>query len=515
MLNVSIPRNKYKKANYPNLEDRADGIPIPELWGLKTGITPVCIDTTFLKYKYANRAAHALNAVRADDTLLVAGTDYTSDLANAEFTILGSPFLAASTTYYFVLSGTWAINGVGYLHSVHGHTGSYADGVMYTIDASNVWTADPEGGSLGFKVYGRQSITGEEELMLYFDYEGATGINIRDVDAHTRLAQSFKTGAAGFFLTRITIVLGKDPYYPPGQPVGTFSMRVLSSISPETQIGTVSGTRDCGEVDIGAYDLPWAVRGAPSKVEVDAEGMVFGGDVMENVADIIEDSYSNVVGGNSTYLDTAVTLPALKIARTQKIAIFLDREITYNIMVGKLEAGQMFKVIPDLDGKFETVAYTSGAVGAPHFYDEDFISFSMTRSWKSIFQAVKVKYDESPSNQEFKVVDSVSTIAEYLYKNKESLTVETYLRETVAAQALADDYIELLQYPLRIINFEVGGFVAMTLIPSSKVRITRSRADYTNGVLSGILFRVIQIDNNILTGVSKITAILDVQTYPA
>jgi hypothetical protein len=520
MLNEKIPKNKYWATDYPKLDPRAEGTPILLLWGHKHNIVPTCIDTEALTYKICDQTKPGRNALlsidelKADANLLSEGPDYSFDPEKGEFTLTGSPYLAANTTYYFVLSGTWLINGVGYLHSVASAGPEYADGILSTIDNGSppIWTPDPGGGSLGFKVWGKQTIDGEDSIQVFFDYAELKGVNFRDVDGHTRLAQSFKTGANPFFLTRITAILVKDPQIPEFDPVGTFSIQILNAA--KVQVGTISGSRDCAEVMWGAYDLPWAIRGTPSKLlaQVTAHALP-GGATLDQVGYIVEDIYENVLGGSVADDLVTADFDALKVAKTKHLGIVLSTEETFNQLIETLEATELFKFLPTLDRKYTVKFAAVGDSEKAHFRDEDFQSFKVIRNWKAIFQKIKIQYDEDPENQEWQVKEYESSIADIIYHNFETLTVSTKFVSGTDAQNAAETYSRLLEYPQKTIVFDLSCGAGFSLMPMDKIKITRSRGDNTGGAFNGVYFRILEISKNIVEATATITAILDEQTW--
>ena len=88
-----LPIASYFKSatGYPNLEDEADGWAQPVLFGKKSGITPVCINTTTWIYKVNYYAQEAIDAVYRDGELLTLTTDYTVNGDKNEFTLLEDP----------------------------------------------------------------------------------------------------------------------------------------------------------------------------------------------------------------------------------------------------------------------------------------------------------------------------------------------------------------------------------------------------------------------------------------
>lgn len=94
----SIPRNRYNLTDYPNLEDDAVDIPIPILFGEKTNISPVCINTATWVYNISDTTFNgvtfplqAIDKVYRGGAQLILATDYTVDLNAGTFTLLADP----------------------------------------------------------------------------------------------------------------------------------------------------------------------------------------------------------------------------------------------------------------------------------------------------------------------------------------------------------------------------------------------------------------------------------------
>jgi hypothetical protein len=97
---ISIPPDHYDATTYPNINPDAVGVPIPILFGEKTNISPVCIDTTAYKYKVSathfNSGAdvfelESIDAVYLRGLALSTPADYTKDLHNGELTLTFNP----------------------------------------------------------------------------------------------------------------------------------------------------------------------------------------------------------------------------------------------------------------------------------------------------------------------------------------------------------------------------------------------------------------------------------------
>ena len=95
-----IPIDRFSTNDYANLEEDAEGRPIPILFGEKEDITPVCIDTANHIYKITQTIFNSVNYpqqetvdVFKDEVELNVGAadDYTVDLANGQFTLAEDP----------------------------------------------------------------------------------------------------------------------------------------------------------------------------------------------------------------------------------------------------------------------------------------------------------------------------------------------------------------------------------------------------------------------------------------
>lgn len=94
---IQIPEDRFDLTTYPNLDPDYENKIIPILFGTKTNITPVCINTATFKYKISNTSFGStydiedITAVYKDGVLLNEGADWTSDDTNGEFTLLADP----------------------------------------------------------------------------------------------------------------------------------------------------------------------------------------------------------------------------------------------------------------------------------------------------------------------------------------------------------------------------------------------------------------------------------------
>ena len=524
MLKVMIPKFKYWKSapagetSYPNLEDGAEGKPIPEAYGILKNITPICIDTTTGKYKVARREIKAFDEIRDSNAVLVLGTDYSEDLADGEFTLLTTPLLTGGETYYFVLESDYVINGSDYIKYARDNDGHYGH-PWFEIDGSGVWT-EKTGYNMEFMIYGRTELSGRDQLLVYaWDWTGWSGnIYLRDAAARTRIAQEFVMPAGGpYYLSYIRIWNSTV-----GSPSSTriTKAQILSAYDPaEVEVGMKS---DRMENHKGRPR--WVMReGGSSEIRCDIQGYMNDDDsLMEIVADVLQDIYVNVLGGTTAGIN-ATDLATLKAARTQDVARYMSEEKEFQQSIEIFEAGHLFKFLPSLGGDFAVRCLTSGEpAGTPHLKAQHIKNFTMRRVWSNVFQIAKVKYYQDPTSGDWLVAEEKSNIASCLYNRQDSIEVETTLKDAANAVQLAEDYLGTddvstrkvnLQYPTRLAEFDVLAGYGDQLIPTMKVKLTLPRADYAGGVLAGVLFRVLEVTKNPMNGESHILATLDSLTY--
>jgi hypothetical protein len=87
---VTLPKNKFWTSNYPNLEDAAEGKPIPIAYGdftsIESWVRVYCIDTETLTFKICDHWIESISAVSKNGET---DTEYTDpDLNNATFVLI-------------------------------------------------------------------------------------------------------------------------------------------------------------------------------------------------------------------------------------------------------------------------------------------------------------------------------------------------------------------------------------------------------------------------------------------
>jgi len=512
MINETIPVYKFWESNYPNLDPDFNGEPLPEFYGEKTNISPICIDTSIMQYKIAYRKIKAIDAVEADGLDLEEDENYETDLDNAQFIVYGMPLCLANSDYYLVIQAeAMGINGVDYVELAGDSTAGYVSGggQYYAIDGANNWVADA-GVDLCFLVYGKKTLDGDEELV--------TGLNkshydtdypLRDAGARSKLAQGFRMPGDNYYITRVILWTKKT-----GAPTGNNFRVSIYEDDQETRVGGYTERKDVSEFNaaITLLQNKYYQFTSESDIRVDAKGYVDNFNNLINThAGMLEHLWTTIMGRDPDLLDSD-SFTDLKTARPEPVCEYFNYEVSFSTIVTNLEAGGLFKFLPGLDGKWYIPFYEAGvSSGITHLKDEDFLSFKCLRDAHSIHYKVQIQYNRDP-NDKYKVREATSDVARYLYKRKGTLPLETYLKDGDDAQDRANTYISLIEVPQRKAIYEVSGY-AFDAIPTEKVLITRERADAVGGAFDATIFRQLKLTKRISTGTVNVEALLDELSY--
>lgn len=512
MFNVQLLKNRYNTDTYPNLEERMNGALIPIGYGNVHAIVPTCIDTTTKKYKMLDHATHALDAVHKEIETLVAGSDYVEDLALAEFTLYSTPYLAANTTYYFAIEADFPISGGNYISfKLNGGSG-YADGQVYAIDGAAVWTPDAAKDLL-FRIQGVTALGGTPVTKINAAGVRGKGFYLRKSADHTRIGQSFKTGATAFYLTSVFLWSTKKGTV----PASNLKITILSAYNPaEVRVGAVSLPSAIKTSETyWAYSVKFPMQNENTNLLCDVRGREIGAVYITDGADLLESIVVDQLGKPAALLDPAY-LADFKAKRTYEMKFFCDDDTKFKEFLGKLETSLLFKLHELLDDTYAPIVYENDdPAGTPHFKDEDYVSFQLFYDWASVKHKTTVLWDENPGNKECKAAETTSHLAKFLYKTEETLEIQSYHATSVGASWLSGALSVMYSAPPLMATFEVHGY-GLDLIPAKdKVRLTRTRAAYAGGVLNGVLFRILKLQKKPETSTTVITCQLDTQTYPA
>jgi hypothetical protein len=509
MLNEMIPRYKFWQTNFPNLDTSKEGYPIPELYGQKTNIEPVCIDITTMQYQIAYREIKEIDTVEADGIDLAEDENYETDLTNARFTIYGMPYLTGGQTYILVFQGDFTINGADYVEVAGDSSAGYGNGQYYKIDGADNWTANA-GIDLCFKIYGKKNLDDDEELVVEHDISNYdTDYPLRDAGVRSKIAQSFLMPADDYYITKIFVWVKKV-----NAPIDHFRLSILED-DQSTRVGGLTERKDVSAFGaaIALLQNKYYEFTFESDVRVGAKGYIDNfGDLINTHSGMLKHLWTEVLERDNSLLNAA-SFADLETEHPEPVCAYLDKEESFQTILERLEAGALFKFLPKLDGTWAVPFYETGVPsGTTHLKNEDFLSFSYLRDAKSIYYKVQILYNQDPITQEFKRKETTSDIAKYLYRRTGTLPIETYLKDASDANALADIYIVLFEVPQKKAIYSVSGY-AFDALPTEKILISRDRADSETGSFDEVIFRYLKLTKSIATGNVNCEALLDELSY--
>ena len=469
MKKTTLPRRRYGTDDFPNLNPDAIGRVIPIAYGEFENLQPTEIDTTARTWKIVDQAVAEITRIAsATKDPLIEGLDYTEDLAKAEFTLLFNERIDwIPANYWFSVEADYAVSDVNYF-GMDRNESVYTDGLNYLIDSGDGWTSTADGRDILFHVLGKTSYESSEVTLASNLTGGDPGIEIglKDDVSRTKIGQSFRSAYAAY-VTKIIVY---------GVIHGNLSGKKLQcTVWSDVGITQVGNKTEWTIVD-ATTQMPVTESNENEELECD----IVTHDPMIDVADILPDVIENVMDKNPAILD-ATHLANLAADRVQPLEIFLREEIEFGDFVAKLEAGQLWKLIPKQDATYMTVVFEDGEPGnTPHFRDHDFLSFEMEHSVVDMRHIVNAFYAEDPTIGDYSAVQKTSDVARFFYMNEQSMDVETYLRDLADAEALASAYLARYEVPVITATFEVHGW-ALDLLPGrDKVKLTRARAPYND-----------------------------------
>lgn len=229
-------------------------------------------------------------------------------------------------------------------------------------------------------------------------------------------------------------------------------------------------------------------------LEVDAKGYVAAGDVlMEKAGEIAKDILKTYLGFVDDDLDLS-SFTETDTERPYEQCLYLDMDKSSRLILQTIGRGVIAFFTPVESGKLAFEVYLSDVPSdTMKLEDRDFGEGWEVKIDDSFLRnKVKVQYDQSPKTQEFKVVEKSNMEVLYKYEVRETLTLETYLREKSDAGAVAQAVQNMCSSPIKVVDTSCG-IKAFKLFPTRKVKITRKRAVDSSGEWDEKVFRIRQI----------------------
>jgi hypothetical protein len=496
---TTLPRRRYNLTDYPNLDPDTVGRVIPIGYGTLAGLPPTKLDGTIdsrTQWKILDQALAEITAMHSATTAtMVKDVDYEEDLANGGFYLLKAHRLTPSTTFRFAIEADYAVSASNYM-SLARNNGSYADGVAYSINGSGTWNGDALGNDLRFEIYGKTALGATETLIYDNSWEDGvtTDIGLKDSSLRTKVGQSFKTAASVMFITRIVVY---------GTVHGTLSGKYIRATLYDSILDQVGIPSQWVSTDDGLIEIGFYPQNEDETLLCDVKAP---GTELNKVATILPDVITNVMGRATSHLD-ATELANLATDRDQVLKIFLGDTIQFGDFVAKLEAGQLWKLVPKQDGNHMTVVEEAGEPGNTLIlYDHELSSLKMEYDSSVIKESITVFYDQDEAVGDYLAVQASSQIARFFYLNETELTVETYHGTLSGATWLTGALKTRYEVPVIRATFEIHA-KGIELLPfRDKVKLYKTRAPYAGGTLNGVLMRIVSLTKRPEDNVVQITA---------
>lgn len=484
---VDLPLRTYELATYPDMDPSFTSKARPMWFGLKQNVTPVRISrsatTGYGTYELAD-CAKATSGIKAIDAVyayldataasnkdtakrltLSAGTDYSTDLTNGQFTAV-------------------------------------RDLTVIKIDATND-TVEWNDGSI-------RSVTLTQGL-----YLPAT------LASHIQTRMQTLTATAGCSYTNTTHLFAI------GASGGTCNLLIASGTKKERSVFKTIGFT--GTVDIAAglgTSADTAVFTDADKqhiLRVDGQGYKDDGSgtytgsasaLIETGADICRFLIVVFLGKPSSVIDTS-SFAAARTRAPEPLAFYLKESVSARNIFDALERSTISDIVVDGSGMVYYSVYVSTVPSnITDFYDRDYIGFEVEKRADDVYTTVSVLYNQDPSSGVWQSVSSTEAATAVRHNRPERKDLQTYIRSRDGAQAVSDRTKELAKNPARIVKFSSKGKLVDKKV-GDKIRLTRTRAIDSTGALSAAVMRIMNLKQNGIQGLSYVECIDDITTAAA
>lgn len=526
---LAIPRERYDRINFPDIESSWADKERPLLFGKKTNITPPCIaasasgaltstgektaGTVELDGHWTDCTVARLAAIDA----VSAHSHDTAYGANSYFCLsdfnFGIP--AGSTIADIQATVVFSANGHPYKASIRCAI-SKNDGASWSLFAKEqtVWNetyrakiftgaaaipgwpwtpADFADGTFQLKVDGKIS---NSSWQIRVDY---VSVKIFYSTPGAIPAFTYEVSQAVFDGTTVGIE-AVDAVYKAGIPLAT-----PADYTPDLPNGRFTLTADPG-TDV---------------VTCDARGLkcdfVTPGDYSSLAADIGHFILTRINKINEERLKLATWLD-LKMERAQELGLYLASQEDTTAIFKKMKASVVAHLFCDPEGFYVAKRYIPGTTAAtPVFRDEDYDkdSFRLSEKTEKAFEQVILKFDQDPTASQiwkFSADENLPTF--WKHDEKNSLTIETYLTDPTDADDTRDFYKRLVQDPADQIKVTLGD-KALLLAQADKAIFYHEiikDGGTTLPVLAGIAYRILELDKGVDEGRVEITGLRDIQS---
>jgi len=265
--------------------------------------------------------------------------------------------------------------------------------------------------------------------------------------------------------------------------------------------------------DPGDREVTVDVQGLEISFDFEASGEPAASGFSENVADLLYFALRYLCDIPYTRVDLD-SFQALKTARTQRIAVYIDHTIGAIDFIRALQASTIFHLIPTVDSNYMVRYYDRVTpTDAMRFFTEDFLEMGIEEDTEGTFYEIRLMYDRDPQTDRWNVATATNDATRYLYKSKEVLEVETYLKDSSEAEALAQFFLGLVDEPPLRLSGRLPAR-ALASIPTDKIVVERTIKNISGNTvtpLSQAVYLLLEISKDIRSGSMQFRAIADSQ----
>lgn len=245
-------------------------------------------------------------------------------------------------------------------------------------------------------------------------------------------------------------------------------------------------------------------------LEIDFED----GTYSTNVADFIH-FILTVLGKVSEERLNIASLLALKAARTQTLATYINTERETLSEVKKLIQSCTFHLLPLLNGDYMTAHFTAEIPDTiDRWNTEDMDDFERLEETDQAFKEVVIRYDQDPSTGNWLEVHDENLCTEAIHKIKNVLILDTALISAVEAESLRDFYLNMIAAPPDKIK-AVLPVKSLLYYPTIQAIFSRQyieeKRNETIDILEDEVYRLLEVTKNAHAATAEIVGVKNVQ----
>lgn len=205
------------------------------------------------------------------------------------------------------------------------------------------------------------------------------------------------------------------------------------------------------------------------------------------------------------YEETDLDLPSFVDADSDapfELGAWIKAETSVRDILRTLERSSMSYVRPKKDGTIEFYVWDpwEGSATAIELSDEDFSLFEADVKITTVYYKTQIRYDENPAKPgSYQVETAVENAVDYLNKNAQELTIDTWLRNSSDAELLAQRVNFLYRGINTEFDFTERGVRMMDHELNQRVRVTKTRAPTTSGFLTSRLMEILELEKDFIT----------------